>query len=97
MINQMDYKGMISSSDSHVYYASSLESLNSYINCMLVGVVDDKSYEGYDYPCYLLVREYEEVEVWEGDVANVMDFVNIRNLDEYLNEINMIKDSIGIR
>lgn len=67
-----------------LYYANSLKDFEAYLEHMVYGYVEDWEYEEYDYPCTVLIHEYEEVEPYEEAVDN---YIKVVKLDDFINEL----------
>lgn len=67
-----------------LYYANSLKDFEAHLEHMVYGYVEDWEYEEYDYPCTVLIHEYEEVEPYEEATTS---YVRVVKLDNLINEL----------
>lgn len=83
--NSLDRSKTISSlENTSLYYANSLKDFEEYLIYMVHGYVDDWEYEDYEYPCTVLIHEYEEVEPYEEAVWH---YIKVIKLDDFINEL----------
>ena len=80
--------------DISIYYANSLGELDDYLRHLTSGHVDDWQYEGYKYPCSVLIREYEEAEPFEDGLSS---YVSVINLDEFIEELESERNELESR
>lgn len=71
-----------------VYYAENLTALEEYLRHMTKGIcLNEWDYESFKYPCYVIITEYEE-SVPYSDSPYPDEYVSVRMLDEYIEELN---------
>lgn len=70
--------------NTNLYYANSLKDFEAYLKYMTYGFTEDWEYEEYDYPCTVLIHEYEEIECYEEAVTS---YIKIVKLDDFMNEL----------
>ena len=98
--HSIDRVGVLSR-DETIFCARSLIDLTNHLDFLTDGIIDDISFNDYNYPCFVIIKEYDEIDVFReneckcgSDNNGLISFVHVRLMSEYLNDIGNICDEI---